>query len=474
MTTKLFRRKMHLFNSLSKNVKKVNKELNWYSCGPTVYAPAHVGHGRTYVMQDVLHRVLKHYLNYNVNYVLGITDIDDKIINAAKDGRVLEHAKKYEGAFFDDLEKLNVMRPDAVVRVSDHIDVIVKYVQTLVDTGFAYEVKGVGVYFDTIRFGGEYGKLKKEQDGELEEQVGDKRNSRDFALWKCDKDGFGWESMWGKGRPGWHIECSAMIEYQVGNRLDLHTGGVDLCFPHHNNEIAQSEAYNKIVYGDPQWCEHFAHFGTLNIKGLKMSKSLKNYITIQDLLQTVSADQFRMFCLQYLYRSNVHFAPERMEEAQALLDRIERFIQTVNAVENRELSSAWKEQDRMLFSRLKVTRKVVHDALNLDFNTPSALRAILELIADCNKHMTQHDKPNLDVLYSIKSYVLQMMRIFGFKMVQTDESNDTALVDAVVQFRSQVRQSAIKMDSMHAGTILKACDTIRYVQSPEFKNHFIG
>lgn len=296
---------MKLRNSLlnSPNILELSnsRAITWYSCGPTVYDVAHLGHARTYVCTDIIRRSLL-YLGYEVNFAMGVTDIDDKIIQKAKllinscdqvdvsnkiQQSYLEIARKYEFEFFEDMRALNVLHPDAMLRVSEHIDDIIHYIEKIESNGYAYQIAD-GLYFDYEAFQKkyEYGKLGNippisscTNDNVEVNVIGklNKRNARDFVLWKTSKpDEPSWPSPWGEGRPGWHIECSAMTNSYFGSILDIHSGGIDLKFPHHTNEIAQCEAYSN---NNKEWVKCFIHTGHLYIDNQKMSKSLKNFIS---------------------------------------------------------------------------------------------------------------------------------------------------------------------------------------------------
>jgi len=281
-----------VYNSLVRSkaplLLRVKDKLDWYLCGPTVYDSAHIGHARSYVCQDIVKRIFEKF-NISVKMVMGMTDIDDKIIARAKetnqDWRIL--ARHFEAEFLQDMKDLKVSLPTVITRVSDHIPEIIKFVQGIEKNGFAY-TEGNSVYFDTSSFQKDYtyGKLqplRHTSDNQVSQSNDDKgkKNPKDFVLWKgSSTEILGWNSPWGHGRPGWHIECSAMSSEIFGDKLDLHSGGIDLQFPHHDNEIAQCEAH----FLSHQWCNYFIHTGHLHIQGKKMSKSLKNFTTIKSVL----------------------------------------------------------------------------------------------------------------------------------------------------------------------------------------------
>jgi cysteinyl-tRNA synthetase len=316
-----------IFNSLTQRSEPLplpanGDPLTWYACGPTVYDAAHIGHARTYVALDIIRRLLVHFSGAPVLYCMGVTDIDDKIVARANEQGVAPHAlaRRWEAAFFADMARLGTLPPTCITRVTEHVPEIIAYIQGIVAAGQGY--KGAdGVYFDVARMAGAYGKLMpsaRHGDGGVDGPVhGEsdeparlerlKRDPRDFALWKLAKSAAepAWPSPWGRGRPGWHIECSAMTHAVFGPRLDIHAGGIDLAFPHHCNEIAQCEAHN----GGTPWARCFLHTGHVHIDGRKMSKSLKNFITVADVLSAGwSGDEFRVFCLAHRYRASVTYS----------------------------------------------------------------------------------------------------------------------------------------------------------------------
>ncbi|KAJ0396177.1 hypothetical protein P43SY_006220 [Pythium insidiosum] len=462
-------RELRVWNSLTQTTEPLPDAdavtphvLRWYSCGPTVYDRAHLGHARAYVSQDILRRVLERRLGRHIFLVMGVTDVDDKIIARARERglRFDELARAEEDAFFRDLARLHVLPPTAVTRVSEHMEDIVQYVATIADQGFAYEAPdGTGVYFDTRRLGPQYGRLdparthaeqpaqEGETEVETEEDAGSKRDRRDFALWKAAKTPAepSWPSPWGPGRPGWHIECSAMTHRVLGARLDVHTGGIDLKFPHHNNEIAQCEAHNGLTPGHActdhghdhgEWCRHFIHFGHLYIRGLKMSKSLKNFISVQDFLEKHSADQFRVFCLQHKYRANIHYADDRMRDAVVVTDRVRNFLRTVvtflrhpDGSSSTPVSKRCDRDELELLATLFATRVAFDAALCDDFDTPTALRHVMELLARANEYLVRQRSstsssgaPQEPVL-AVATFVLDVLDLL------TEEERRAALVE---------------------------------------------
>ncbi|KAH8091122.1 hypothetical protein JL720_6005 [Aureococcus anophagefferens] len=308
--------------------------LKWYACGPTVYDATHLGHARTYVTLDLVRRAATAYGGSRVDFAMGVTDVDDKIINRARELGLepLELARREEANFFEDLDRLGCLRPDRVLRVSEHVDDIVAYVGDIVDRGFGYATEGGDVWFDVGKLGDAYGafaegrgtsKAAAQAALEAEDKASistKKRDGRDFALWKGAKAGeISWDSPWGAGRPGWHIECSAMTRATFGDALDLHAGGVDLAFPHHENEIAQWRGASGDLEG--VWCPCWLHTGHLHIEGRKMSKSLKNFVTVRELLDgddAVDPEDFRLFCAMHRYDATINFSRAKLDEAAAV------------------------------------------------------------------------------------------------------------------------------------------------------------
>lgn len=321
------------------------RRVNWYACGPTVYDSAHLGHARNYVTFDMIRRVLDEYFGYDVYLVMNITDIDDKIIkrsNEEKRANFLELAREFEFEFFNDMKALNIKMPDVITRVSEFIPEIIEFITTIISRGFAYESDG-SVYFDVETFRADekhvYGRMEPksvadasrvlEGEGELGEHLKDKKSPLDFALWKKAKpEEPCWDSPWGKGRPGWHIECSVMASNTLGFPIDIHSGGIDLRFPHHDNELAQSEAH----YDQTQWVNYFLHSGHLHIHGSKMSKSLKNFTTIQEILKNHSPRHVRMLFLLHKWDAPMNYSPETsLQEAVAVDKTFANFFANVKA-----------------------------------------------------------------------------------------------------------------------------------------------
>ncbi|XP_075596239.1 putative cysteine--tRNA ligase, mitochondrial isoform X1 [Balearica regulorum gibbericeps] len=429
----------------------------WYSCGPTVYDQAHLGHACSYVKFDIIRRIMTRFFGIEVIMVMGITDIDDKIIRRANEMNIspVALARIYEEDFKQDMAALKVLPPTAYMRVTDNIPQIISFIKTIIASGHAYATSQGNVYFDVKSWGKRYGVLTAiYPDTQAEAVDTDKRHSKDFALWKAAKpQEIFWTSPWGKGRPGWHIECSTISSAVFGKQLDIHTGGIDLAFPHHENEIAQCEVYHQCE----QWGNYFLHSGHLHVKGSqeKMSKSLKNYVTIKDFLKKFSSDQFRMFCLRSRY-SSVEFSDESMDDAKHLLQAISSFFRDANAYIKGQLVCDPVRED-ILWERLANTKVTVKAAFADDFDTSRAVAAIMDLIHHGNRQLKAVTKdagsPRSSVVYgSIISYIEGFFNAlgmsFGERQVALGGGNSAVLsnvIDELVRFRTKVRHYALAL-----------------------------
>ncbi|XP_054998734.1 cysteine--tRNA ligase, cytoplasmic isoform X1 [Sorex araneus] len=532
--------KLRLYNSLTRSkdvfVPQHGRKVTWYSCGPTVYDAAHMGHARSYISFDILRRVMRDYFGYDVFYCMNITDIDDKIIRRARQNHLfeqyreqqppapqlladvraalqpflaklrdtsdpdkrqmlerlqqavalatealdtalqaplaaeetasraqvlLEQAKDllsdwldsrlgsavtdnsifsqlpkfWEGEFHRDMAALNVLPPDVLTRVSEYVPEIVDFVQKIVDNGYGYVSNG-SVYFDTAKFAASekhsYGKLVPEavgdqkalQEGEGDlsvsaERLSEKRSPSDFALWKASKPGEpAWPCPWGKGRPGWHIECSAMASALLGSSMDIHGGGFDLRFPHHDNELAQSEAY----FENDCWVRYFLHTGHLTIAGCKMSKSLKNFITIQDALKKHSARQLRLAFLMHSWKDTLDYSDNTMDSALQYEKFMNEFFLNVKDVLRAPADLAgqfekWEAEEAELNRSFFDKKAAVHEALCDNVDTRTALEEMRALVGQCNLYMAARKaarrRPSRALLESVALYLTRMLKIFG-------------------------------------------------------------
>ncbi len=382
---------MKVYNTLTGKLEEFvpieNKKVGIYACGVTVYDLCHIGHARSAVVFDVIVRYLR-YKGYTVKFVRNFTDIDDKIINRANREGVSwqQIAEKYTSEYYKDMDKLGITRADFEPKATEHIGEMIEIIKALIDKGYAYEVnegESKSVYFSVENFK-EYGKLSKKKiedllHGARIEVDERKRSPLDFALWKASKPGEPWwESPWGRGRPGWHIECTAMSIKHIGETLDIHGGGADLIFPHHENEIAQSEAYT----GKP-FAKYWIHNGFVTINKEKMSKSLGNVLNIRDLLNLYDAEALRLFLLSSHYRSPIEFNHEYIKEAEVMLDRFYSTSMRIEELKSLKSNSSSKLTD--FKTHYESLRTKFEEAMDDDFNTAKAIGVLFEFIKELNR-----------------------------------------------------------------------------------------
>lgn len=448
---------IQIYNTLTRTkepfVPREEGKVRMYVCGPTTYNYIHLGNARPLVVFDTVRRYFT-YRGYEVQYVQNFTDVDDKIIKRAREENVdpLALAQKYINAYFEDAGKLNVAKADVHPKVSEHIPEIIEVIQRLVDRGYAYEIEG-DVYFSVRRFE-EYGKLSgrsldEMQAGARVEVDPRKQDPLDFALWKSAKPGEpAWDSPWGKGRPGWHIECSVMSLKYLGANFDIHGGGADLVFPHHENEIAQSEA----ACGEP-FARYWMHNGFITVNQEKMSKSLGNFFLLREILDKFPADVVRFFLLETHYRSPLDFDDQKLRESQKALERIKntrrllkekiQFLQSINASNGSPEGHAFQE-------RLEECRRDFIKAMDDDFNTSLALGAVFELCRESNGFANQGNLPEipgaLALLEKAWRYLDEMVvQVLGIPLQEdrvVDEGQEQALVAGLVELLIELRQEA--------------------------------
>lgn len=431
---------LKVFNTLSAKKEDFQTitpgKVLMYACGPTVYDLSHLGHARMALTFDVVQRYLR-FLNYDVTFVRNITDIDDKIINRAREikKRPEQLARQFTFTFWKDMNDLNADFPDIEPRCTEYIQQMIDFANALIQKGHAYE-SGGDVYFDVASFK-EYGKLKKQSLDDLmhgardqvrsQEQLKElKKNAVDFALWKsASKDDTGWDSPWGWGRPGWHLECSTMIKLVLGETIDIHGGGEDLVFPHHENEIAQSEA----LHGKPL-ARFWIHNSFVQVEAEKMSKSLGNFRTIQNVLEQYSADTVRLFVLQTHYRSPIEFGTESMEAAKSgtlRLIRAARYAESANG------NSESVEADDVL----KKLDADFREAMDDDFNTPRAISALFA-VAD-RIFASPTDTKTASYARALRSYA----GVLGLTLADTarviDTTTGSGLMDVLLDLRDHAR-----------------------------------
>ena len=468
ITPTSFRTGLHVNNSLWKGdytefIPRNGRRVNWYICGPTVYSESHLGHAKTYLCFDTMRKIMERYFRYEVNQVMNITNIDDKIIDAAgKEGiEFFEFANKWEKDFFEVCKSLGIDTPNVITRVTEYVPEIIAFIKKIIDNGYAYEANG-SVYFDTQKFKDAdnhcYPKLKPKaasnplDNPELAQSdfVQEKKNVIDFALWKKAKQGEpSWESPWGNGRPGWHIECSAMCSAELSDLpVDLHTGGDDLKFPHHDNEIAQSEAY----FDCEQWMNYFLHTGRLDIKGCKMSKSLKNFITIKHILKVTTPRILRLFYNLTRYDNVLNYDPEdNFSQATNIDKKISEFFKSLKYYlrnQNERIMGQTQKlgaEEREIMNKLSEAKTQVHEAFCDNFNTPKVFTTIQELITLVNKYVVAvTDKANWIVLNNVYQFVKETLQCMGFDYEENVVGDDKTgkAVDILVDLRKQVRAKA--------------------------------
>lgn len=606
--------KLKIYNSLTRSkdefIPVKPSQITWYCCGPTVYDHSHMGHARNYVSSDICRRILQDYFGYNIEFVQNVTDIDDKIIIAARQdylfkskiinqykdisSELIEQSKTHldlyiaknlpefngdissfiswaqnlnvkelakekpklpmyinastkahnviyskdqtidnflenireismpaldaefgstitdnsifrtlpyfwENKFNQDMAKLNVLPPTITTRVSEYVPEIIEFVEKIVSNGYGYATQDGSVYFDTIKFENspnhDYAKLQPwnkgdmslidDGEGSLTTGHSAKKNPADFALWKSSKPGEpSWKSSWGEGRPGWHIECSVMASDILGDVIDIHSGGVDLCFPHHDNELAQSEAY----FENKQWINYFMHNGHLHIEGQKMSKSLKNFITIEEALQKYSPRQLRLVFASSTWDKPLDFKESLIQEVSTLESTISKFFTNVRALNNdynhklsngEYISKKITKVEKQLYEDLKLAQDEVHNGFCDSLSSPQALRAIQDIITKSNNYIqltsSGSQEMRIEVLLAITNWIVKILQILGFETRKdqlgwedSNQSNENggSIEDTVMpyakslaSFRDTVRNLAINKSDL--SSFLEASDNIR-------------
>lgn len=413
-------------------------KVRFYVCGPTVYDFFHIGNARPFVLFDIFRRYLES-IGYEVFFVQNFTDIDDKMIKRAKELgiTVAELGERYIAEYYADADALGIRRATVNPRATHEMQPIIEIVKTLIEKGHAYEVQG-DVYFNVASFG-EYGKLSKQSLDELlagaRIDVDERKQSPlDFALWKAAKPGEPqWESPWGPGRPGWHIECSAMSTKYLGKTIDIHGGGSDLIFPHHENEIAQSECANEV-----QFVKYWLHNAYLLIDSEKMSKSLGNFKTVHDIRQKINPIVLRFFLMSAQYRSPLNFSAEGLEQAKAAVSRIHNCWGDLNfALENRTPGEA----DEALREASKAAFKGFTDSMDDDFNTAGAIGSIFDLVKAVNVHLGEKQAADREGLLEAKECFEKMNGVLGYLPTTEEAESEDAAIDALVAERVEARKA---------------------------------
>ena len=449
---------MKLYNTMTNKIEEFKtieeNKVKMYVCGPTVYNYIHLGNARPIVVFDTLARYFK-YKGMEVDYVQNFTDVDDKIINKSIEEGISasEVSEKYIKCFFEDINRLNILESVKRPKVTENMAEIIEIIQKLIDNGFAYEKDG-DVYFEVKKYK-DYGKLSNQKIEELElgariDVSEIKKNPMDFALWKKKKkegEPF-WESPWGQGRPGWHIECSAMAKKYLGDTFDIHGGGQDLVFPHHENEIAQSKC---AYHGN--FANYWLHNGFIQINGDKMSKSLGNFFLLREILEKFSGNVVRLFILSTHYRKPINFSFENMEDTKKALQNIVKSMNKFEAIIGKYKNEKTAEITNLDFSqKIDEFDKKFEDAMDEDMNTPQALATIFDQIRETNKFISVN-KDELSTIYaeiekSYESLKRKIGNVFGIEIEMENSAKEEdgenmeltkKLIELLIKLRSEAR-----------------------------------
>lgn len=430
-----------VYNTLNKKKEEfiplTPGEVKMYVCGPTVYNFFHIGNGRTFIVFDTIRRYFE-YRGFKVDFVQNFTDIDDKMIKKANEEgtTVKKIGDTYIKEYYQDADALNIERATVNPRATEFIGEIIKFVKGLVDKGYAYEVDG-DVYFSTKKFQG-YGKLSGQNIEDLQSgariSVDErKKDPMDFAIWKAQKTGEpAWNSPWGMGRPGWHIECSCMAKKLLGETIDIHAGGSDLKFPHHENEIAQSEA----LTGEP-FARYWLHSAFVNVNNEKMSKSLNNFFTAREILERYDADVIRFLMLSAHYRQQLNFSEDLLESAKASVERIYNAIGNLENLIDEVSREEMNEEEKAYLESLNKYKEKYIEKMDDDFNTADAITAIFDLIKDTNTNIT------IDSSKELAQKALELIRELGAPLGMFQKSTKGNLeeeIEALIAKRQQARK----------------------------------
>lgn len=433
---------MKVYNTLTRKKEELVPitpgEIKMYACGPTVYNYIHIGNARPICIFDILRRYLE-YRGYKVTFVQNFTDIDDKIIRRANEEHVdfSEISERYIKEFWTDADGLNVRHATVNPKATENIDAIIHIISTLIEKGYAYEAQG-DVYFSTEKFK-DYGKLSHQPLEDLEAgariMVGEvKREPMDFAVWKAAKPGEpAWDSPWGKGRPGWHIECSAMNWRYLGDTIDIHCGGQDLIFPHHENEIAQSECFT----GKP-FAHYWMHNGYINVDNVKMSKSLGNFFTVRDVAEKYGYEPIRYLLISAQYRSPINYSTDIIEQCISALNRLYTCRDSLD-FELKNASDAEHDGDRAIIDGFGKYREQFIDAMDDDLNTADAIASIFELVRDINTNVVGKtpSKALVEGAISVFDELTGVLGLIYNRKTETLDSDIEALIEARTNARKE-------------------------------------
>ena len=429
---------MQLYNSLTKKKEEFvpvrEGEVSIYVCGLTVYDYFHLGNARPFIVFDALRKFFE-YKGFKVKIVINLTDVDDKILKKAEEEKIEPSgvSAKYIDAYFEDIKKLKVEEPTFSPKATEYIDGMIELVKNLQKNGYAYEKDG-DVFFEVEKFA-DYGKFSGKNINELQSGIRievdeRKKNPLDFALWKANKgESLWWDSPWGRGRPGWHLECSVMSVKLLGKEFDIHAGGEDLIFPHHENEIAQS----KCGYGG-DFAKYWMHNGFLRLKETKMSKSLGNVFTAREVLLNFSAEAIRLFFFQKHYRNPIDYEPELLADAEKAVDRLNRtYLNMKNLIGDFEPAQGYSSAE------IDILKKEINEFLDDDFDTPAAIGKWFELNKIANSELETGAHP--EILFKILNLYDELNSIFGLlKDKKSDSSNEDKLLDLILEIRSEIRK----------------------------------
>ncbi len=438
---------LKIYNTLTRKKEEFvplkEGEVGMYICGPTVYNFIHIGNARPFIIFEVVRRYLK-FKGYKVKYIQNLTDIEDKMINNARklNITVSELAEKFTKEYFIDTDSLNIGRADVHPRATEHIKEIIELVKGLEEKGYAYTIDG-DVFFDVSKFEA-YGKLSGQNIEELKSgarvEIDErKREAIDFALWKKTKEGEpSWESPWGKGRPGWHIECSAMSMKYLGKTFDIHAGGSDLIFPHHENEIAQSEAYT-----NQPFVKYWMHNGYLCLNNQKMSKSLGNIMKVREIRKKYEGEVVRYFILSAHYRSPLNFSEEQLQQAQSSLQRLNNIVFNIkHLLKQGKFKESKDKDDELILEKSKESEQQFIEAMNDDFNTPVALSRLFGFAREVNIYLNSPGLKNKSVLEKIYEFYQDFAgQILGIlKEVDSEESFEQEIKNLIKE-REKTRKA---------------------------------
>ena len=454
---------MKLYNTLTKQKEEFvpvhEGKVGMYVCGPTVYNYIHIGNARPMIVFDTVRRYFE-YKGYDVNYVSNFTDVDDKIIKKANEEGVpaSEISERFIAECKKDMEGLNIEPATHNPKATEEIDGMIAMISTLIEKGYAYEKNGT-VYFRTRKFKN-YGQLSKKNLDDMRAGIriavsDEKEDAMDFVLWKPKKEGEpAWVSPWGEGRPGWHIECSEMSKKYIGDTIDIHAGGEDLVFPHHENEIAQSEACN-----DEKFANYWMHNAFLNIDNRKMSKSLGNFRTVREISEQYDLQVLRFFMLNAHYRSPLNFSADLMEAAKNALERITDAAANLKDRKAAAQTDTATDAEKELLAQAQEFVKKFEEAMDDDFNTADALAAIFELVKFANTNVSEAS--SAEFAGALLDTMVKLCDVLGLKAVKTEEILDKEIEDLIAErqearkAKNFARADEIRDELLAKGIILK-------------------